>query len=58
VTELPELSTATTFWSRIWSKEVNHNYKVEDIRNGMNEREIWKAAGPDLLQGYLLKKLT
>ena len=53
----------------MWSKEVNHNDKAswlddiilsaEDIRNGVNERESWRAAGPDLysFQGYWLKKL-
>lgn len=49
--ETTELTAATTFWSRIWSKEVNHNDKMEDIRNGVNEREILKAADPYLLQG-------
>ena len=31
---------------------------VEDIRNGVNKMVNWKAAGPDLVQGYWFKKLT
>ena len=31
---------------------------VEDIRNGVSKMANWKAAGPDLVQGFWFKKLT
>ena len=31
---------------------------VEDIRNGVSKMANWKAAGPDLIQGFWIKKLT
>ena len=31
---------------------------VEDIRNGVSKITNWKAAGPDLVQGFWFKKLT
>ena len=31
---------------------------VEDIRNGMSRMANWRAAGPDLVQGFWFKKLT
>jgi len=31
---------------------------VEDIRTGVNKMANWKAAGPDLVQGFWFKKLT
>ena len=31
---------------------------VEDIRNGVSKMANWKTAGPDLVQGFLFKKLT
>ena len=61
---------ATTFWRKIWSKEVSHIERVswleeveqefstiEDIRTGVSKTANWKAAGPDYVQGYWLKKL-
>ena len=31
---------------------------MEDIRNGVSKVANWKAAGPDLVQGFWFKKLT
>ena len=31
---------------------------VEDIRNGVSKIANWKAAGPDLAQGFWFKKLA
>ena len=31
---------------------------VENIRNGVSKMANWKAAGPDLVQGFWFKKLT
>ena len=72
---------ATSFWSKIWSEEIDHNERaswledvevefsttevqedisitVEDIRNEVSKMANWKAAGPDLVQGFWFKKLT
>ena len=78
--EQPDPIEATTFWRKIWSKEVSHNERaswleeveqefstkevqedinitIEDIRTGVSKMANWKAAGPDLVQGYWFKKL-
>ena len=34
------------------------NINTEDIRTGVNRMANWKAAGPDLVQGFWFKKLT
>ena len=31
---------------------------MEDIKTGVRKMASWKAAGPDLVQGYWLKKLS
>ena len=33
------------------------NITIEDIRTGVSKMANWKAAGPDLVQGYWFKKL-
>ena len=41
-------------------KEVQEDLSitVEDNRNGVSKMKNWKAAGPDLVQGFWFKKLT
>ena len=34
------------------------NITIEDIRTGVSKMANWKAAGPDLVQGYWFKKLS
>ena len=40
--------------------EVQEDISItaEDIRNGVSKMANWKAAGPDLVQGFWFKKLT